>query len=187
MQPSSSDYNPNYGAHGVWINYDEENESTHSHFHYSTIRGHYYSVHTAIKIKKRVPTQSLNTFDINLRVRGAKMFYDIDGVNFGKLVIRGQGLYMGYAEDPLFSLKNSGRIMYDVFVYDEGRKGYIEDCTDIQLIGWSKIHRYLIGEVPGLAKTMFVNTTFKDNNDVIQYTNRLPQEVIDNLKEALDK
>lgn len=127
---SSSPYgpNPNFvengNAHGVWINYNDELESEHSHCHGMKVRGIYKFVNTAVKIERRIKTQSLNTFDIDLTVWGARQFCNIKDINFSKIKIMGEEI-IGCLSDteintlPLFEV-SGGSLCSDIFVYDVG-------------------------------------------------------------------
>ena len=154
-------------AHAVWINFADENEHAYSYCSEAVIRGTWNWINTGIKINKRVPTQTLNTFDIDVKIWGAKKFVDIDGINFSKITFKGQEREMLGENEivDLFSITNSNRIMLDAFVYDVGSKrvGKVENVTDLELKGFAKIHSYQLnsGETR-LANTKFINCTFKN-------------------------
>lgn len=130
----SSPYNKNDrfiengNVHGFWVNYDDNLESDHSHCHDVKIKGTYAFVNTPIKINRKSKTQSLNTFDIDLSVWGARQFCNIKGINFSKIQIMGQEI-LGCTSDtenkelPLFEVSGSS-IKSNIFIYDlyDGRE-----------------------------------------------------------------
>lgn len=158
----------NYGAHVVWVNYDEEKESTNSHLHLSSFKGFWRNVNTGIKISRRKDSkQSLNTIEIDAKIWGANQFFDISGINFSKIKIIGQEKksYSDIDKKKLFELKG-GRINFDVFIYDVGGKrwGHV-DVSDIRISGLAEMSIYWRNEKPRVPNTNFKNSTFLNKKD----------------------
>ena len=79
------DYIENYGAHVVWVDYEDEGENTNSHLHKSTFKGYWRFVNNGVKITKRQGSrQSLNGLEIYAKIWGAKKFADIQSLSFSK-------------------------------------------------------------------------------------------------------
>ena len=136
----------NGNAHVVWVNFDEENEHNKSFCQGMRIKGIWKWVNTGVKIRRREGTQTLNTFDIAVKIWGARKFLDIEDINFSRIKMMGQERAMlspgEIGNVDLGNIKNSHRIMYDGFVYDVGdaRKIIFDNVTDIELEGWLKMH-----------------------------------------------
>ena len=154
----------NYGAHAVWVNYDEENENQHSHFHFANIRGYFKYVNTGIKIDRRPGSkQSLNTFDIDLKIFGARKFADIKGVNFGSIKIIGQEKYMTDDSVDLFNVQG-GTMRSDIWIYDVGgRREGIYKVKDLELFGLSKLRLYERNGIKKLPNTNLAQSTLKND------------------------
>lgn len=107
------DYNenfvPNGNAHAVWVDFDREDEDIYSHCHNVKVRGYWSYVNTGIKItRKSNSEQSLNTFDIDVTIWGARQFCNIKGIDFGTIKIMGQEQDMLNWNhlDPLYANSN---------------------------------------------------------------------------------
>ena len=150
VTPIDLDFNNE--AKGQWGYY--------SRLHFTKIRGHYKGVDTGLLIKKKANSnQSINTLDIDVNIWGANKFIDIDGINFSKIRFMGQEKVSPKMD--LGNFKNSGRIMYDGFIYDVGGKRSIqfENIKDLELMGWAKIHSIIGND----KKTYLANHKFYDN------------------------
>lgn len=158
----------NYGAHVVWVNYEDIDESTFSHLHLSSFKGFWQNVNTGIKITRRKDSkQSLNTIEIDAKIWGANQFFDISGINFSKIKIIGQEqkTYSDIDKKNLFKLIG-GRINFDVFIYDVGgKRGGQVDVKDIKISGLAEMSIYWRNGKPKVPNTNFKNSTFLNKKD----------------------
>ena len=118
--------NPNFvkggNAHAFWIDFGEENESDYSFWQGGEIRGRWQHVNTGIKITRKKPSsQTINTFDIKVKIDGAKQYAFIEHCNHGDLEILGQDM-MNLDDDEKATVRpfeiTGGSIRSDIYIYD---------------------------------------------------------------------
>lgn len=131
------DYYGNKIANAVTV--DWQNCRWGASFYTTDIKGFWYDVNVGFHSVKKEPflhdngrlyPDWSNTLDLDVKIWGAKTYFDIQGMNFLKLNMLGEDQRGNpYKEDLLFNFKGAN-IEWSVFVYDtRGRKGKIDLTT----------------------------------------------------------
>ena len=115
------DFISNYTATPIRLDFTKEVEGQwgfYSHAHMTKIRGLWKGVDTGLVIHKKENYQSMNTFDIDVKIIGYNKMADIRGINFSEINIMGQLLK---DTGELFYIKGS-ELKGNIFTYVEGHK-----------------------------------------------------------------
>lgn len=152
----------NYTGTPIRLEYSKEVTGTYgdnSHFHNTKIRGYWENVDNGIIINKKDNSgQSINTFDIDVSIRGFNKIADIRGfnakINFGKIRIMAQ------------LLKDTGELFYvqgsqlngDIFCYTESHnfeKGNYH-VKDLDLSGYFDLLPYTPKQIANLNDSKLI-------------------------------
>ena len=117
------DFNSNYTATPIRLDYSKEDSGQwgdYSHCHGVKIRGKWNNVDRGIVINRKDDSgQSLNTFNIKVRIWGYNKMCEISGISFSKIKIMGQ--LLKDIDHETFHVKGSG-LKSDIFTYVENHK-----------------------------------------------------------------
>lgn len=144
---NNPNYIKNYGAYSVWVNFDEENEHRFSHFQDSSIKGRYRFVNTGLVINKKDRTQSINSLDVDVKIRGARQFLNVQGIDLSKIKLKAQHQFMVSKEEAkklrTFELKNSSSVHFDRMEYDRSTYGRVKrgliDVENLKVDGYKTL------------------------------------------------
>ena len=91
------------GAHGFWIDYNNDLTERTSWCHGTTVKGHYSWVNTALKVDKVLPDgeMPINSMNVELKVDYPKTFFFLRGIGRSKIQILGQNGYTRHCTYPL--------------------------------------------------------------------------------------
>ena len=113
------DFEGDYNANPIWINYEKESDDLYSCFHMTKIRGFWRKVDTGIKINRKAKTQSMNTLNVDVYIWGYNKMADIRGINFSKINIMGQ--LSKNIDNELFYVEGE-QLKGNIFTYVESYK-----------------------------------------------------------------